>query len=101
MSAEGNNLITKAQSRDHDSFAAHPNKFDGPKVYGRGGAIQDPNAGLAAIVEHGSQGHLDFRLSRLAWKPNRYRRAKRRRGGFTIEHITPLIGTGLSIGGIR
>ena len=47
MSAERNNRITGVHSGDHGGFAAHPNKLHGLKAYGRGGAVQDPNAGLA------------------------------------------------------
>ena len=101
MSAERNNRIAGAQSGDHSGFAGHTNKLDGPKVYGRGGAVQDPNAGLLAVIEHGSQRHLDFRLARLACKPNGYRRAKRCCRRLAVEHIAGLIGTGLGIGGVR
>src|SRR5213596_711905 len=101
MSAERNNRITKAQSGDHGGFAAHSNKLDGPKAYGRGGAVQNPNAGLPAVIEHGSQRHLDFRRTRQAWQPKGYRRAKRCCRGFTVEQITGLISTGLSVCGVR
>src|SRR5438034_6872785 len=101
MSAERNNRITKAQSGDHGGFTAHSNKLDWPKAYGRGGAVQDPNAGLPAVIEHGSQRHLDFRLTRLACQPNGYRRAKGCCRGLTVEHIARLVGTALSIGGAR
>lgn len=70
-------------------------------MYGRGGAIQHPNAGLPAIIEHGSQWHLNLRLLHLACKPNGYRRAKRCRGSLAVEHIAGLIGAGLGIGGVR
>jgi hypothetical protein len=101
MSAERNNRIAGVQSRDHGGFAGHPNELDGPKMYGRGGAVQSPNAGLLAVIEHGCQRHLDFRLACLTCNTNGYRRAKRYRGGLTVEHIAGLIGTGLGIGGVR
>src|SRR6266536_643714 len=101
MNAEGNDRLARAQSGDHGRFAAHPNKLDGPKAYSRGGAVEDPNAGLPAVIEDGSQRYLDFRLTRLACKPNGYRRAKRYRRGFAFEHIAGLIGASLSIGRIR
>jgi hypothetical protein len=56
MSAERNDRITRTQSGDHCDFTAHPNKLDVPKVYGRGGAVQDPNAGLPAVIEHAPSG---------------------------------------------
>ena len=70
-------------------------------MYGRSGAVEDPNAGLTAVIEHGSQRHLDFGLTYLARQPNSYRRAKRCCRGLTVEHIAGLIGTGLGIGGVR
>ena len=101
MSAERNNRVTRAQSGDHGGFAAHSNKVDGPKAHGRGAAVEDPNTGLAAIIEYGPQRHLNFRLARLAGQANGYSRAKRCCRGLTVEHITGLKGTGLSIGGVR
>src|SRR5437764_15440324 len=101
MSAKRNNRITRAQSGDHGALAAHSNKLDGSEVYGRGGAVQDPDAGLPAVIEHGSQRHLDFPLARLAWQPNGYRRAKRCCRSFTVEQITGLIGTAVSLCGVR
>src|SRR6266545_5317341 len=101
MSAERNNRITRAQPGDHSALAAHSSKLDGPEVYGRSGAVQDPDAGLSAVIEHGCQRHLDFSLGGLARQPNGYRRPKRCCRSFTVEHVTGLIGTGLSIGGVR
>ena len=66
MSAERDDWITSAQSRDHRTFAGHSNHLDRPKVYGRSGAIQDPHASLAAVIEQSSQWHLDFRLTGLS-----------------------------------
>src|SRR5688500_4575137 len=100
MSAERHNRIAGVQSGDHSGFAGYMNKLDGLKLYGRGCAVQDPNAGLLTVIEHGSQRHLDFRLACLPCKPNGYRRAKRCCRGLTVEHITGLIGTGLGIGGV-
>src|SRR5262245_26029813 len=98
MSAERNNRIAGAQSEDHGGFAAHPNELDGPKSYGRGGAVHDPDAGLLAVIEHGSQRYLDFLLTRLACQPNGYRRSKRCCRSFTVEHIAGLVSAGLGIG---
>src|SRR5204862_4673699 len=91
MSAEGNNPIIRAQSEDHSGFAGQTRKLDGPKVYGRRTAVEDPNAGRSAVIEHSSQRHLDFRLSLLACKPNGDRRSKRCRRGLTVEPIVGLI----------
>src|SRR6266566_3953536 len=101
MSAERNNPIIRTQSGDHGGFAGQACELDGPKVYGRGSAVEDPNAGRASVIEHSSERHLDFRLSLLARKPNGDRRSKRRRRGLTIEHVAGLVGAGLSVGGIR
>src|SRR5437773_10322333 len=99
MSAERNNPIIRTQSGDHGGFAGHACELDGPKVYGRGSAVEDPDAGLSAVIEYGSKRHLDFRLSLLACQPNGDCRTKRCRRSLTVEHIAGLVGAGLGIGG--
>jgi hypothetical protein len=58
MSAERNDRIARTESGDHGGFAGHTHKLDGPKVYGRGGAVQDPDPGPLAVIEHGSEWHF-------------------------------------------
>ena len=101
MSAERNDLITRAQSGDHGGFAGYTHKVDGPEVHGRGGAVKDPKAGLLAVIEHSSEWHFHLWLVSLVRQPNGHRRAKGRCRSLAVEHVACLVGTGLSIGGIR
>ncbi len=55
MSAERDDRITSVKPGDLGGLSAHPNKLDRPKAHRRTGAIQDPNAGLAAIIENGAR----------------------------------------------
>ena len=71
MSAERDDGIIRAQSRDHGGFAGHVKELDGPEVYRRRGAVKGPDAGLPAVVEYRSQRHLKLRPVALARKPAR------------------------------
>ena len=101
LRTERDDWISRVHSGDHGGFVCHPKKLDGPKVHSGRAAVQDPNAGLPTVIEHGSQRHLGFGLGRLACQPNRYGRAERCLRVLSVQHISSFIGAGLDIGGIR
>ena len=107
MSAERNNPIIKTQSGDHGGFAGQACELDGPKVYGRGSAVEDPNAGRASVIEHSSERltvpHRDVLQRRFVLTPlveldgeltlpdgTRLRDALERLEGQRVERVGPL-----------
>ncbi len=101
MSAERDHRLPHLDAGNHRGFAGHTDKLDEPEVYSRRGAVEDPNASLPSIIEHGSERYLDFPLTRLICKSNGHCRPKRCRYDLTVEDITGLIGARLGIGGVR